>query len=522
MAADGSDDALASPSSRRTTARGVPATEEMSRIVWGYRDGNPTRNRWRWRVGPQWKLPRIGVVIAAGDGGAEVPDVTGLSSWYANTLSIATPPGAHVYFNNLLKSYNRNHLLCARRGIVPSAKPKLFSTPSDAWMFRQRAHMHVGLDPAAVPSHPRFPPRTITLLDRGGMHGRSIFNRAWLLATLNATGLPVTVVDRMDALSFAEQVALMAGTGLLVSVHGAALANIMFLPARAAVMELFSPLMYKNTYQYLAANANLHYFPVHSRHLLPVQTGRVANMTDSLDPAFVQAGSISNRSSSSGSGNNLTINNAEVSWRFFGEEVMASKEFRDECVTTNISGWEAVVAPFCNWAAKTYPVLVPRRQFREALRDALDAIGAYTTLNPAWAARADAEGVPVPRFDSDDGELEESYGQAANNGDETASSEGSEGDSTTTTGYGSELAPEWLIGRFEDQVAEGTSNNNNGDSPQFGSGLENGLLTRDAVLGEGQRRRIAAMSAELNSDRRRRWVQSTLSGWEEEEVRQDL
>ena len=43
------------------------------------------------------------------------------------------------------------------------------------------------------------------------------------------------------------QVELMAGTGILIAPHGAHLANTMFLPARAAVIELFPPVMKKGT-----------------------------------------------------------------------------------------------------------------------------------------------------------------------------------------------------------------------------------------------------------------------------------
>ena len=45
----------------------------------------------------------------------------------------------------------------------------------------------------------------------------------------------------------------MSGTGLLIAPHGAHLANLAFMPARSAVIELFPPLMKKNTYRNLAA-----------------------------------------------------------------------------------------------------------------------------------------------------------------------------------------------------------------------------------------------------------------------------
>lgn len=71
-------------------------------------------------------------------------------------------------------------------------------------------------------------------------------------------------------------------------------------------------------------------------------------------------------------------------------------QFVQDCVATNISSYEALTQSYCNWAAKTYPIIVPRRQFREVFRDALDAIAAFSLLNPAWKAVADAAGMKPP------------------------------------------------------------------------------------------------------------------------------
>ena len=330
--------------------------EDVAGTVRSIHRDSPSANRVAWRVGPQWDLPPMDVVVGAGDSGREVASVHHLDEWFAGTLTLAVQKGSSVFFNDLMRRYNRNHLLCARRGVVPSSKPKLFSSPSDAWMFRQRSHLQLaGLDPAAVPSHPRLPPRHITLIDRLGMHGRGIYNKQVLLDALAACDVPYTVVDRMDALSFAEQVRLMAGTGLLIAPHGAHLANMAFLPARAAVMELFPPLLKKNGYRYTAQLFNLHYFAVYSRQLLP------PNVTG-----------------------------------YFGQEVMAMPQFHEECIATNVSSYEALTQSYCQWAAKTYPIIVPARQLREALRDALDAIGAFSLLNPAWKAIAEERQLPPP------------------------------------------------------------------------------------------------------------------------------
>jgi hypothetical protein len=238
-------------------------TDDVPGTVPSIHRDSPTPNRMAFRSGPQWDLPPMTVVAGVGDSGREIASVHALDTWFAGTLSQAVQPDSTVLFNDLMSRLSPGHMLCARRGVVPSHKPKLFTAPADAWIFRQRAHMLAGLDPNSVLSHPRLPPRHITLIDRLGMHGRGIYNKGVLMAALAAADVPFTVVDRMDELSFAEQVRLMSGTGLLIAPHGAHLANMAFLPARAAVIELFPPLLKKNGYRYTAQLFNLHYFPVY-------------------------------------------------------------------------------------------------------------------------------------------------------------------------------------------------------------------------------------------------------------------
>ena len=71
---------------------------------------------------------------------------------------------------------------------------------------RQYAYKSTGLSARGVAAHAAHPPRQITVLDRRGLHGRGVFNHDEFSAALNATGLPVQFVGRMDHLSFEEQV----------------------------------------------------------------------------------------------------------------------------------------------------------------------------------------------------------------------------------------------------------------------------------------------------------------------------
>jgi hypothetical protein len=115
------------------------------------------------------------------------------------------------------------------------------------------------------------------------------------------------IIDNLGALSFCGQVALMAGTGVLIAPHGAALANLMFMPAHAAVIELFPYLMKKNTYRHLASLMGLHYHPVYSWDLLPL------NRTE-----------------------------------FSGVDLMGDKYYYERCVLVNITSYDALLEHACN------------------------------------------------------------------------------------------------------------------------------------------------------------------------------
>ena len=62
----------------------------------------------------------------------------------------------------------------------------------------------------------------------------------------------------------------------------------------------------------------------------------------------------------------------------------------------NISSYEALTEHACNAMSKNYPIIVSPSQFDQVLRDAADSIGAFSMLNPEWAAMVDREGIPVP------------------------------------------------------------------------------------------------------------------------------
>ncbi len=280
-----------------------------------------TSNRVQYKVGSQWPIPPMEFVAFTGDGANVLNNRTVLRDWFASVLRLSTQPNTKTYFNDLLTAYGDRtkhkdtRWLCTTSGVIPGAKNKFFTGRADAWMFRQYAYQYTRIADEGARSHPVYPPRHITILDRQGMNGRGFFNRDQLIAAVAATGLPYKVVNTMGKMSFRDQVSMMAHTGILIAPHGAALANAMFLPAHSAVIELFPYLMKKNTYRHLCAMMDLHYFPVYSWELLPL------NRTE-----------------------------------FYGVELMGEQYFYDKCVKTNITSYDALTEHACNAMSKNVSV----------------------------------------------------------------------------------------------------------------------------------------------------------------------
>lgn len=314
-------------------------------------------NRFRWRIGAQWNIPPMDYILFTGDGATAVPNKDSLQDWYRDTLELAIPSTTRYYFNNVLSQLNSRHLLCSTRGgAIPGGKPKLFTGRSDAWLYRQYTYNKLGLPKLGYKSHPLYPPRKITILDRqSNGQNRMIFNKTEFIQLLNATGLPYQFVPNMGHLKFHEQVTLMAGTGILIAPHGAALMNTMFLPAHAVVIEMFPYLMKKLTYRYLASMLDLHYYPYYSWELIS------PNRTD-----------------------------------IYGVQLMNNYYFWNNCIAKNVSSYEGLLYHACNGASKSYPIVINPEQIRYILRDAVDTIGAFSLGNPQWKPIAEKEGIPIP------------------------------------------------------------------------------------------------------------------------------
>jgi hypothetical protein len=184
----------------------------------------------------------------------------------------------------------RRPLLCFERlvvfGALDLALPFL-ATTDEADAFRQFTYTYMGLppDPKSGPpplpsphppygAHggrgPRAPeeglgpndPLRVTVVLRPT--SRRLRNLDALLRVLRATGaVDLAWLDAharpLEGLGFRAQVARMRGTDVLITPHGAALTNVVFLPKHSAVIELFTSPWYEPGYQPTALVFSVHY-----------------------------------------------------------------------------------------------------------------------------------------------------------------------------------------------------------------------------------------------------------------------
>jgi hypothetical protein len=161
---------------------------------------------------------------------------------------------------------------------------------------------------------------------------RSVVNLEEIIPILNGTGLPLNWIQEMGVLTWEQQVQAMADTGILIAVHGAGLANIVFLPAHAVVIEVFPYIMYASMYRDAAATAGHYYY-------------RIQSIKPPNDSASAQ--------------------------------LLHDQIFIDKCdgEEKHISSSAAFLDYECNWRSKSSPIMLDLDQLRYTLALALDDIG---------------------------------------------------------------------------------------------------------------------------------------------------
>lgn len=186
-----------------------------------------------------------------------------VSGWLKGAWPLFSQPQTNMLTRDRLQrdlGLGKNTLVCAPRGTVTGVQMRLFSGIADAHAFRVQAWALAGIDVSKQRPYDRYAPRMITILDRPNT--RSLVEKERLISIVQATGIRFKYIENIGSLSWADQVKAMAGTGLLISPHGAALTNLIFLPPRAAVLELMPYLLNWEPFRRMAEASNLYYYRV--------------------------------------------------------------------------------------------------------------------------------------------------------------------------------------------------------------------------------------------------------------------
>lgn len=260
------DDRVAPLRRRPTRTEQKAGAFGVDRNSEGYIEESDTPNRVQYLTGSQFpNLPPMDYVAFAGPSATFV-NVTNLLPFIRAMLQLSGQPHTHYLARDVTSRLSPTNLICSKRGAViglscelssqsdlvtpmsAGTHNSLFSSRADAWLFRQSAYDFAGLTRQGITSHDHYPPRKITLIQRSRRNGRYFENDRDLLDVINATGLELEVVEHLGKIPFKSVVATMAGTGILIAAHGAALVNAMFLPQHAVVIEIFPYYMKKMTF----------------------------------------------------------------------------------------------------------------------------------------------------------------------------------------------------------------------------------------------------------------------------------
>lgn len=154
---------------------------------------------------------------------------------------------------NLLGILPDRHWHCSKRKILkvdrllaPSMPGAVFNPPPWVCRFLRRRF----LPPAATA------PRRNIYISRRFSKGRKLVNESQILPLLAQHGYEVVHAEQ---LTFSAQVELFASAKKIIALHGAGLANLVFAPPGARVMELCSPWHFNACFSTLAASCDLHH-----------------------------------------------------------------------------------------------------------------------------------------------------------------------------------------------------------------------------------------------------------------------
>ena len=147
---------------------------------------------------------------------------------------------------------------CFKRAVLLGSHMFGFPDMVSAHEFRRTVYTQFNIPIENVPKTPHH----VVILDRPQNRGRHFANLDAMKAIITKYNVEPEYVVITTDMTYAEQVELMARTGVLVTMHGAGLMNEIFMPPGSTVIEIF-PVHHKHVlYERIAHYSGVYHFKV--------------------------------------------------------------------------------------------------------------------------------------------------------------------------------------------------------------------------------------------------------------------
>ena len=171
------------------------------------------------------------------------------NEWQDNFLKMAANvTDEQIEYEDIAPMY-KIQMKCYKRLLVPGQARYIFTGPTESIEFRKEAAKRYGL------VYERSKVIFVVRRDRVIVNQREL--ELYLCSKLNRELIEIVY---LEDLSFEQQLKLMSKASLLISVHGAALTNVIFMPKMSALIEITPPIFPSTLYERIALQSYHTYF----------------------------------------------------------------------------------------------------------------------------------------------------------------------------------------------------------------------------------------------------------------------
>eukprot|EP01089_Gocevia_fonbrunei_P022896 TRINITY_DN942_c0_g1_i1.p1 TRINITY_DN942_c0_g1~~TRINITY_DN942_c0_g1_i1.p1 ORF type:complete len:453 (-),score=29.71 TRINITY_DN942_c0_g1_i1:153-1511(-) len=186
--------------------------------------------------------------------------------WINALFNTIVPPKTTLWSDADRAKYNTSHLMCTPKGVFGGLRSEIMLGPKDCQALREKVHKLAGVElwpQVSVGSMWRWrkPPFRLLLTER--LHGRIMANLEGVKSVIESLGIPYDIW-RGNMTSFAAQVHTFASVGVVLSLHGAGLTNMLWMRYQSVVIEIFPYKMVRFGYKYLSDACNLYHMPIYT------------------------------------------------------------------------------------------------------------------------------------------------------------------------------------------------------------------------------------------------------------------